>query len=241
MASLREISRTFADEICDGIAWVVIWKIGRSWHAESFWLNADDDTFEPYDLNSAYDILKEDANAVMVNGYYCGHFGEEMSIAEIVDGIKWHYENNYNLLGNSNAFPPEPKERPESLPSDIPWYGKETNMGADPYVYDGYMSMEDYELMRNEEQAEERQKEKFEGQRISADLLESQWSALICYLLMSTNYRERERNAWKELSQERADDGVTPKYKHAASNTAFWDEMIKSLDEIMEKIDDRGG
>lgn len=46
MAALHEIARQYADEIRDGIAWVIIWKTGRSWHAESVWLNPDSDTFE---------------------------------------------------------------------------------------------------------------------------------------------------------------------------------------------------
>ncbi|MCC2703222.1 hypothetical protein LK481_18410, partial [Erysipelatoclostridium ramosum] len=41
MAALHEIARQYAEEIRDGIAWVIIWKTGRSWHAESVWLNQD--------------------------------------------------------------------------------------------------------------------------------------------------------------------------------------------------------
>lgn len=39
MASLKEIAREYRDEIMDGIAWVAIWKTGRSWNAKAFWLN----------------------------------------------------------------------------------------------------------------------------------------------------------------------------------------------------------
>lgn len=126
MAALHEIARQYADEIRDGIAWVIIWKTGRSWHAESVWLNPDSDTFELDDLSTATEILEQDPNAVMVNGYYCGHFGENMTIAELEAGILWHYEGGCNLLKDSTAFPPEPIPRPENLPADMPWYGKET-------------------------------------------------------------------------------------------------------------------
>ena len=98
MAALHEIARQYAEEIRDGIAWVIIWKTGRSWHAESVWLNQDSDTFELEDLSTATEILEQDPNAVMVN-----------------------------------------------LPADIPWYGKETTEEPDPYIFDGYMSVEDYE------------------------------------------------------------------------------------------------
>lgn len=162
MAALHEIARQYADEIRDGIAWVIIWKTGRSWNAEAFWLNCDDDTFEPEDLNTASEILKSDPNAVMVNGYYCGHFGENMTIKELADGIRWHYEGSCNLLKDSAAFPPEPIPRPENLPADIPWYGKETTADPDPYIYDGYMSVEDYELMYKHMEADRQQVENTE-------------------------------------------------------------------------------
>ena len=87
MAALHEMARQYAKEIRDGIAWVIIWKTGRSWHAESVWLNQDSDTFELEDLSTATEILEQDPNAVMVNGYYCGHFGENMTIAELEAGI----------------------------------------------------------------------------------------------------------------------------------------------------------
>lgn len=158
MAAINAIAKEWADEIRDGIAWVIVWKTGRSWNAQAVWLNCDDDTFEPEDLELARKVLEQDPNAVMLNGYYCGHFGEDMTVAELADGIRWHYENGYNTLDGSTAFPPEPMERPANLPADIPWYGKPTTEGPDPYVYDGYMSPEDYEHM-HELMAADRQHE----------------------------------------------------------------------------------
>lgn len=158
MAALNAIAREWADELREGIAWVIVWKTGRSWNAQAVWLNCDDDTFEPEDLELARKVLEQDPNAVMLNGYYCGHFGEDMTVAELADGIRWHYENGYNTLDGSTAFPPEPMERPANLPADIPWYGKPTTEGPDPYVYDGYMSPEDYEHM-HELMAADRQHE----------------------------------------------------------------------------------
>ena len=99
MAAINAIAREWADEIRDGIAWVIVWKTGRSWNAQAVWLNCDDDTFEPEDLELAREILEKDPKAVMVNGYYCGHFGEGMTVAELAAGIRWHYENGCNMLG----------------------------------------------------------------------------------------------------------------------------------------------
>lgn len=159
MAAINAIAKEWADELRDGIAWVIVWKTGRSWNAQAVWLN-NDDTFEPEDLELAREILEKDPKAVMVNGYYCGHFGEDMTVAELAAGIRWHYENGCNMLDGSTAFPPEPMERPADLPADLPWYGKATSTEPDPYVYDGYMSPEDFELMHKHMEADRQQQEK---------------------------------------------------------------------------------
>lgn len=158
MATLNAIAREWADELREGIAWVIVWKTGRSWNAQAVWLNGDDDTFEPEDLELARKVLEQDPNAVMLNGYYCGHFGEDMTAAELAAGIRWHYDNGYNQLDGSTAFPAEPEPRPEGVPADMPWYGKPTTEGPDPYVYDGCMSPEDYEHI-HELMAADRQRE----------------------------------------------------------------------------------
>lgn len=158
MAALNAIAREWADELREGIAWVIVWKTGRSWNAQAVWLNCDDDTFEPEDLELARKVLEQDPNAVMLNGYYCGHFGEDMTAAELAAGIRWHYDNGYNQLDGSTAFPAEPEPRPEGVPADMPWYGKPTTEGPDPYIYDGCMSPEDYEHM-HELMAADRQHE----------------------------------------------------------------------------------
>ena len=158
MAALNAIAREWADELREGIAWVIVWKTGRSWNAQAVWLNCDDDTFEPEDLELARKVLEQDPNAVMLNGYYCGHFGEDMTAAELAAGIRWHYDNGYNQLDGSTAFPAEPEPRPEGVPADMPWYGKPTAEGPDPYVYDGCMSPKDYEHM-HELMAADRQHE----------------------------------------------------------------------------------
>lgn len=155
MAAINAIAKSWADELREGIAWVIVWKSGRSWNATAVWLNPDDDTFELEDLEQAREILDQDPNAVMLNGYYCGHLGENMTVAELAVGICWHYENGYNLLADSVAFPPEPIERPADLPASLPWYGKATSADPDPYAYDGYMSPEDFDLMRKNMEADQ--------------------------------------------------------------------------------------
>lgn len=91
MAALRNIARDFAAEIRDGIGWTIVYRTGRSWNALTIWSDIWNGEWETDDLNEAIGILKADPDAVIVNGYYCGHFGEDMTIDEIAAGIRWHY------------------------------------------------------------------------------------------------------------------------------------------------------
>ena len=104
MAALNKVASYFADEIQDGTAWVIIWKTGRSWHGYAAWLDPDTETFEPDDLAVARDILEMDPNAVILNGNCCEYL-RNMNVPEIADGIRWHYENGYNLLKYTDAWP----------------------------------------------------------------------------------------------------------------------------------------
>ena len=108
MATLRKTASEYADEIREGTAWVIVWKTDRSWNAQAFWLTCDkNETFEEDDLPEVREILRQDPNAVMLNGYYCGHFGEDMTVDELAAGIRWHYENGCNRVNGSTALPDE--------------------------------------------------------------------------------------------------------------------------------------
>ncbi len=52
MTTLNKIAAYWAEELREGIAWVIVWKTGRSWNAEAVWLDVDD-YFEPDDLERA--------------------------------------------------------------------------------------------------------------------------------------------------------------------------------------------
>ncbi len=105
MASIREIVRWYNDEIQDGIAWVAIWKEGRAWKAEAFWIEDgsydDGYIFEREDRERMEEIIKIDPRAVMLNGYYCNVGAIEdgkAPITNIVCGVEWNYYNRYNQL-----------------------------------------------------------------------------------------------------------------------------------------------
>ena len=111
MASLRDSVKDYQEELRDGIAWVAFWKEGRSWNAELFHLEVDG-TLEPFDRSRLEEIKAADPTAVILNGYYCGHLGENMSLDELTAGVRYHYENSMNDLdgfigAHDDRLPPE--------------------------------------------------------------------------------------------------------------------------------------
>ena len=155
MASLRDSVKNYQDELRDGIAWVAFWKQGRSWNAELFHLEVDG-TLEPFDRSRLEEIKAADPAAVILNGYYCGHLGEDMSLDELTAGVRYHYENSMNDLdgfigAHDDRLPPEVIEeaRAAAHAAGLPFSEKPYRDGEDfdPYIFDGSMSIEDYELM----------------------------------------------------------------------------------------------
>ena len=164
MASLRDTVKDYQDELRDGIAWVAFWKQGRSWNAEYFHLDMDD-TLYPEDRSRLEEIKSIDPAAVILNGYYCGHLGEDMSLDELTAGVRYHYENSMNDIdafigAHDDRLPPEVIEeaRAAAHEAGLPFSEKPYRDGEDfnPYVFDGSMSIEDFELMHrmmNEERS----------------------------------------------------------------------------------------
>lgn len=68
-------------------------------------------------------------------------------------------------------------------------------------------------------------------------LSHDQATKLVCYLLLTTNYRKGEREAWETLAAEREEDG-TPSYPKAQSNADYWAELDRDLEAIRKIIND---
>ena len=155
MASLRDTVKDYQEELRDGIAWVAFWKTGRSWNAEYFHLEMSDYIY-PEDRSRMEEIKQADPAAVVVNGYYSGYLGEDMNLDELTAGVRRHYENGYSNIGefieaHDDRLPPELIEeaRAAAHAAALPFSEKAYRDGEepDPYLFDGSMSMEDYELM----------------------------------------------------------------------------------------------
>ena len=155
MAALRDIARDFAAEIRDGIGWTIVYRTGRSWNALTIWSDIWNGEWETDDLNDAIGILKADPDAVIVNGYYCGHFGEDMTIDEIAAGIRWHYEGGRNRLADycevTQGRDSLEEGRKAAEAAGLPFCERLADGGDDelsPYVYDGSMALADHEKMQ---------------------------------------------------------------------------------------------
>ena len=166
MASLRDTVKDYQDELRDGIAWVAFWKQGRSWNAEYFHLDMDD-TLYPEDRSRLEEIKSIDTAAVILNGYYCGHLGEDMSLDELTAGVRYHYKNSMNDIdgfigAHDDRLPPEVIEKARAAAHEVglPFSEKPYRDGEDfnPYVFDGSMSIEDFELMHRMMEQERREK-----------------------------------------------------------------------------------
>lgn len=101
MSSLRGLIGEAWSEISNGVAWIAIYKDGRSWQAEAFYPESgdyengyvlSDDDYREIDRISGIDH-----KAICVNGYYMG-FGEDFTLKELENKILYFYEKRLNQL-----------------------------------------------------------------------------------------------------------------------------------------------
>lgn len=151
MAALKEIAREYADEIRDGIGWLIVYRTGRSWHALTVWSDLSNNEWETDDINDALEALRLDPRAVALNGYYLGRFGD-MTIDDIAAGIRWHYERGTNALAADDALTQARADieaaRQQAAEASLPFSERLVEGPEDEpnlYAYDGSMTVADYE------------------------------------------------------------------------------------------------
>ena len=178
MASLRDAIKAQQEELQGGNAWVAFWKEGRSWRSEAFHLDMGA-TLYPEDEWRLREIEAADPAAIVLNGY----LSEDMTLDELTTSIRYHYEHRMNsitgfLTEYSDRLSPEEieKGRAAARAAGLPFSEKPFRDGEDfdPYVYDGSMSMEDYELMQ-------RMIEKERSERMDEPILSGYLSNLGAY------------------------------------------------------------
>ena len=159
MAALKEIAREYADEIRDGIGWLIVYRTGRSWHALTVWSDLGNNEWETDDINDALEALRLDPRAVALNGYYLGRFGD-MTIDDIAAGIRWHYERGTNALADDDTLTQARADieaaRQQAAEAGLPFSERLVDGPEDelnPYIYDGSMTAEDYNAMQTAREA----------------------------------------------------------------------------------------
>ena len=157
---------------------MAFWKEGRSWHSEAFHLDMGA-TLYPEDEWRLREIEAADPAAIVLNGY----LSENMTLDELTTSIRYHYEHRMNgitgfLTEYSDRLSPEEieKGRAAARAAGLPFSEKPFRDGEDfdPYVYDGSMSVEDYELMQ-------RMIEKERSERMDEPILSGYLSNLGAY------------------------------------------------------------
>ena len=178
MASLRDAIKAQQEELQGGNAWVAFWKEGRSWLSEAFHLDMGA-TLYPEDEWRLREIEAADPAAIVLNGY----LSEDMTLDELTASIRYHYEHRMNgitgfITEYSERLSPEEieKGRAAARAAGLPFSEKPFRDGEDfdPYVYDGSMSVEDYELMH-------RMIEKERSERMDEPILSGYLSNLGAY------------------------------------------------------------
>lgn len=71
---------------------------------------------------------------------------------------------------------------------------------------------------------------------MNVELTREQRNTLACYILMTTQYRKGEREAWEKLAKEMNEDG-TPTFKNAESNAEYYTDLELRLEEIKNILD----
>ena len=69
------------------------------------------------------------------------------------------------------------------------------------------------------------------NKKVAVELTNSQWNTLTCYILMTTQHRKGEREAWQQLATEKDENGQ-PKFKNAQSNAEYYESLEQTLADI---------
>jgi hypothetical protein len=114
---------------------------------------------------------------------------------------------------------------------------KQVRADSNDLPRDVYEQMQQY-IEQNVKEIEETEEpaKPWEEQERTVTLTNELCNMLQCYILMTTNHRKGEIEAWEKLAQE-TDENGTPKFKNAASNAQFWRDMEIQLQQIYTAAD----
>ena len=79
-------------------------------------------------------------------------------------------------------------------------------------------------------------KTEWKDKKRSITLTNGEWSGLSVFLLMTTHFREQERDEWRKLAEERDEFGNVV-FRNAESNADFWQSQIDLIAKVQTAID----
>lgn len=115
MASIKKIAKEVIEDARDGIAWIAIWKTGRSWNGCAYYPEDIDrngvPTWGEEEMTELKEIAKTDKNAIVVNAYW-HNLGsvEEMTVESLANALRWQYGDVSANLITDYAFMDEKQE-----------------------------------------------------------------------------------------------------------------------------------
>ena len=221
--TMREAAQYLREDAQDGICWIALWKDGRGWGFNTFYLDEKrDGTVEldnPENLADLQEILAIDPHAIIVNGWHhnLAVFEGHVSRDDLARALRWQYDVQNAQLADFMGFIVQAAQEPADHEEQI-------------------AALDLDEMHKSEEHDEDEEVAAWGREERSVTLTNDQWNRLVCYIHLTTKHREGERDSWQNLAKEKNADG-TPVFKTAASNAAYWQEVIDSLDAMLPKLD----
>lgn len=219
--TMREAARYLQEDAQQGISWIALWKDGRGWGFDTFYLEEKQDgTVEldhPEDIENLQRILATDPHAIIVNSWVhnLGVFEEYVSRDHLGKMLRWQYENQTFTLADFIECIVQPEQDPAAHGAQI---------APDEMA----------ECTKTEEPTEDATP--WADRERTVTLTNAQWNRLGTYLAMTTKHREGELIAWQNLASEKNQDG-TPLFANAASNAEYWQGMVDDIETMRQIID----
>lgn len=127
---LKKVVDNQIENIKRGDAWVVFWKYQSSWNTSTFWVDEDTQRIRPREMKRADEILKQDGNAIVVNGSETEKL-RYMGPVEMTDEIMWQYQERQSRLCDKYIYTDLPTEEEERFRRLLPEEFRKTPIGEE--------------------------------------------------------------------------------------------------------------
>lgn len=127
---LKKVVDNQIENIKRGDAWVVFWEYQSSWNTSTFWVDEDTQRIRTQERKRVETILKEDGNAIVVNGSETEEL-KHMEPQEMTDEIMWQYQERQSRLCDNHIYAELPTEEEERFRRLVPEEFRKTPIGEE--------------------------------------------------------------------------------------------------------------